>query len=390
MYHGRTLTSKVSVRDTCSAIMKYAFVASPYPIIISAEIHCSVPQQEQLVIIMKEVFGEHLVWAPVDARPKIDVLPSPEELRGRVLLKAKNLYVSEKQGLAGTIGVADSDLGTEEHGGGRWVSKYSLGCDRYEAIQLTFARACEAETTTESRRRAARRDLGRRRWLAAARLCFLRAPTLSVGCTSTYGECRVSRAHTGGVGCPGRGRVPSRTQDGSKQFIRSVHVRLCGILLLIPTLLADTRRMSTPAYKMSAPLCCPQDPWGVRPLEPRPLRRVAGSREGEQSMRADLTTESAALQEYVLGAAAAIARLIISGQGRGGRLFTASVSNVPRCALLASPHAWRYVAVPPQPTYSERRKSCRDRKLCFKVRFSVNSKDDADDVPHLQTSSMPM
>ena len=79
--------------------MKYAFVASPYPIIISAEIHCSVPQQEQLVIIMKEVFGEHLVWAPVDARPKIDVLPSPEELKGRVLLKAKNLYVSEKQGL---------------------------------------------------------------------------------------------------------------------------------------------------------------------------------------------------------------------------------------------------------------------------------------------------
>ena len=62
----------MSERDICAAIMKYAFVASPYPIIISAVIHCYV----QLAVIMKEVFGEYLVWAPVDARPKIDILPS--------------------------------------------------------------------------------------------------------------------------------------------------------------------------------------------------------------------------------------------------------------------------------------------------------------------------
>ena len=64
VYHGRTLTTKVPVREICSAIAKYAFVASPYPIIISAEIHCSVLQQEQLVEIMKEVFGDALVYAP--------------------------------------------------------------------------------------------------------------------------------------------------------------------------------------------------------------------------------------------------------------------------------------------------------------------------------------
>ncbi|KAI0634387.1 1-phosphatidylinositol-4,5-bisphosphate phosphodiesterase 1 [Trametes polyzona] len=112
VYHGRTLTSKVSVRDACEAIAKYAFVASPYPIIISAEIHCSVPQQEQLVEIMKEVFGEALVWAPVDGRPKIDVLPSPEDLKGRVLLKAKNLYVSERQGLTEKEVVVDTESST--------------------------------------------------------------------------------------------------------------------------------------------------------------------------------------------------------------------------------------------------------------------------------------
>ncbi|OSD01023.1 PLC-like phosphodiesterase [Trametes coccinea BRFM310] len=125
VYHGRTLTSKVSVRDACAAIAKYAFVASPYPIIISAEIHCSVPQQEQLVTIMKEVFGDALVYAPVDGRPKIETLPSPEDLKGRVLLKAKNLYVSEKQGLTEKevsvdtessttdTSASDSDVGSE-------------------------------------------------------------------------------------------------------------------------------------------------------------------------------------------------------------------------------------------------------------------------------------
>ncbi|KAI0752611.1 1-phosphatidylinositol-4,5-bisphosphate phosphodiesterase 1 [Daedaleopsis nitida] len=112
VYHGRTLTSKVSVRDACAAIMKYAFVTSPYPIIISAEIHCCVQQQEQLVVIMKKVFGEYLVFAPVDDRPKIEVLPSPEDLKFRVLLKAKNLYVSEKQGLTEKEVAVDTESST--------------------------------------------------------------------------------------------------------------------------------------------------------------------------------------------------------------------------------------------------------------------------------------
>ncbi|KAH8112886.1 PLC-like phosphodiesterase [Phellopilus nigrolimitatus] len=99
IYHGKTLTSKVPLRDICQAIAKYAFVASPYPVIISAEVHCSVAQQDLIASIMHEVFGTALVAAPVAGRPIIEVLPSPEDLRGRVLLKAKNLYVSEKEGL---------------------------------------------------------------------------------------------------------------------------------------------------------------------------------------------------------------------------------------------------------------------------------------------------
>lgn len=47
--HGGTLTTSLSVRSICQAINRYAFVTSDYPVIISAEIHCSVNQQKVLV-----------------------------------------------------------------------------------------------------------------------------------------------------------------------------------------------------------------------------------------------------------------------------------------------------------------------------------------------------
>ena len=112
IYHGRTLTSKVPVREVCEAIMKYGFVTSPYPIIISAEVHCGLTQQDMLANIMRNAFGDALVSAPVDGRPKIDVLPSPEDLKRRVLLKAKNLYVSESEPLQTnefTVGTESSE-----------------------------------------------------------------------------------------------------------------------------------------------------------------------------------------------------------------------------------------------------------------------------------------
>jgi phosphatidylinositol phospholipase C, delta len=87
IFHGKTFTTKVALREVCQAIAKYAFVASPYPIIISAEIHCSLPQQDIMANIMKEVFGDVLIRAPINGQPKIEVLPSPEELKGKVMLK---------------------------------------------------------------------------------------------------------------------------------------------------------------------------------------------------------------------------------------------------------------------------------------------------------------
>ena len=87
IFHGKTLTTKVALRQVCQAIAKYAFVTSPYPVIISAEIHCSLPQQDMMADIMHEVFGDILIRAPINGQRKIEELPSPEQLKGKVLLK---------------------------------------------------------------------------------------------------------------------------------------------------------------------------------------------------------------------------------------------------------------------------------------------------------------
>ena len=61
VFHGKTLTLKVPLRDICEAIMRYVFTASLYPIVISAEVQCSMPQQGMIAEIMYSVFGDTLV-----------------------------------------------------------------------------------------------------------------------------------------------------------------------------------------------------------------------------------------------------------------------------------------------------------------------------------------
>lgn len=85
--HGGTLTSKIALRTICEAISKYAFVTSPYPVIISAEVHCGLVQQDMIAEIMKACFGEMLVDAPISDGKDIIQLPSPEQLQHRILLK---------------------------------------------------------------------------------------------------------------------------------------------------------------------------------------------------------------------------------------------------------------------------------------------------------------
>lgn len=87
--HGRTLTKSIPAQSAIHAIAEYAFLASPYPVILSLEVHCDVAQQESLVKILIEEFGDRLVKERIlgEGEGEVEKLPSPEELRGKVLVK---------------------------------------------------------------------------------------------------------------------------------------------------------------------------------------------------------------------------------------------------------------------------------------------------------------
>ncbi|CAG2060302.1 unnamed protein product, partial [Timema podura] len=88
VYHGYTLTTKILFRDIIvDAIKPYAFHVSSYPVILSLENHCSERQQEVLARHLLEVLGEQLYTDPVDEN--MEFLPSPETLRGKIIIKAK-------------------------------------------------------------------------------------------------------------------------------------------------------------------------------------------------------------------------------------------------------------------------------------------------------------
>ena len=110
--HGRTLTTSVWFSDCISAISKYAFVESPYPLTLSLEVHCNPVQQQAMVDIMERDLGEWLVREPY--MNNTYVLPSPEDLRNKILIKVKT---GEEP--------MDRDLGVDVPGGRRQRSASS-------------------------------------------------------------------------------------------------------------------------------------------------------------------------------------------------------------------------------------------------------------------------
>ncbi|XP_059143745.1 1-phosphatidylinositol 4,5-bisphosphate phosphodiesterase delta-4-like [Physella acuta] len=105
IYHGYTLTSKISFRSVIRAINDYAFKSSPFPVTLSIENHCGLEQQQAMADIMSSVFGNKL-WCP-----QTDVIktPSPEQLRNKIIVKGKRL----PQSTSGSDEVSDEDEAAE-------------------------------------------------------------------------------------------------------------------------------------------------------------------------------------------------------------------------------------------------------------------------------------
>jgi len=94
IYHGHTLTSKITFREVIECIRDHGFKVTPYPVILSLEVHCSIEGQQAMASILREVLGS-IGYLP-DQCAATGSLPPPEKLKNKVLLKGK--MMSEKKG----------------------------------------------------------------------------------------------------------------------------------------------------------------------------------------------------------------------------------------------------------------------------------------------------
>lgn len=110
VYHGFTLTSKIMFHDIVSdALLPYAFKVSDYPLILSLEVHCSPAQQARMAHHLTTILGDLLYVEPVDG---LQQLPSPEELKNKIIVKAKKLRkppVDETDDGAGRVEISESE-----------------------------------------------------------------------------------------------------------------------------------------------------------------------------------------------------------------------------------------------------------------------------------------
>uniref|UniRef100_A0A1I8HI18 Phosphoinositide phospholipase C n=1 Tax=Macrostomum lignano TaxID=282301 RepID=A0A1I8HI18_9PLAT len=98
IYHGHTLTSKIDLEPVLLAIREHAFKRTETPLILSLEDHCSLQQQARTADLLIKVFGQNLLTAPVASAQGHyrQQLPSPSELKYRVLIKHDKLKSSLK------------------------------------------------------------------------------------------------------------------------------------------------------------------------------------------------------------------------------------------------------------------------------------------------------
>jgi phosphatidylinositol phospholipase C delta len=97
VYHGFTATSLVTFAEVVQAIRDFLDNRHTdggevcYPIILSIENHCRPKRQEIMARCLEDILGEYLYIPRSDQQhgPKDQLLPSPHQLRGKVVIKGR-------------------------------------------------------------------------------------------------------------------------------------------------------------------------------------------------------------------------------------------------------------------------------------------------------------
>lgn len=121
--HGMTVCTKIKLWDVLLCIRDNAFAASPYPVILSIEDHCCLSQQVVMAGMFVEAFGDALLRSPVASAAGDKFLPSPNQLKGKIILKHKYPRAMRPAKDSAGAEAAEEDNADEIEGGARGACK---------------------------------------------------------------------------------------------------------------------------------------------------------------------------------------------------------------------------------------------------------------------------
>ncbi|KAM8857062.1 inactive phospholipase C-like protein 1 [Synchiropus picturatus] len=112
-HHHHHNHAPVTIRSALEVVNKYAFLTSQYPLLIYLCQRCSPAQQRTMAQHLKKVLGSRLYTPeslPVCLGGRATTLPSPEQLKGRILLVGKKLPPDHDES-DGDVSEEDEEIG---------------------------------------------------------------------------------------------------------------------------------------------------------------------------------------------------------------------------------------------------------------------------------------
>jgi hypothetical protein len=94
IYHGHTLTSKITFKEVLETVRDHGFKTTDYPVILSLEVHCGVEGQQAMAKLCVEVLGAADMLPP--SFESLGSMPPPEKLKRKVILKGKSVPFPEE------------------------------------------------------------------------------------------------------------------------------------------------------------------------------------------------------------------------------------------------------------------------------------------------------
>lgn len=112
-HHHHHQHTPITIRSALEVINKYAFLTSQYPLLVYLCHRCSPAQQRTMAQHLKKVFGSRLYTPealPVSLGGRATTLPTPEQLKGRVLLVGKKLS-PDQESSEGEVSEEEEEIG---------------------------------------------------------------------------------------------------------------------------------------------------------------------------------------------------------------------------------------------------------------------------------------